>query len=254
MAAQEDASPWDTPVATSARDDPLPGRAYFSQLGIVRRKPARGDAPPCLSKSCSDKIALKQGTSLLSALTSLLVAPTGVYLSSLILPASQYSAVACQRSFTLRGRMQPLAERRWDGGYALCPVVVQTTEVVFAYSRRTVMQGSSQIAASNMAVAWTWHGPEQGESMVGGVLQGVKQFAIKGASLTSRRRMWQLAKEVSGLLPSEQALQDAFQVENYGAFKEGPWLQPRKHAKEELRKQALAGWIRNTGDEDFTIT
>ncbi|KAH6854933.1 adenosine deaminase/editase [Chaetomium sp. MPI-CAGE-AT-0009] len=77
----------------------LLGRGYFSHLGIVRRKPSRGDAPPSHSKSCSDKLALKQCTSLLSSLASLFVSPRGAYLASLVLPASQFSAAGCTRCF-----------------------------------------------------------------------------------------------------------------------------------------------------------
>lgn len=126
MAAQEDDSPWQLPCSTSADKQPnpleaetaLPGRAYFSQLGIVRRKPARGDAPPTLSKSCSDKIALKQCTSLLSSLASLLVHPANAYIDTLVLPESQYSAVACERAFSGTGRMKSLVGKQWNEGYA----------------------------------------------------------------------------------------------------------------------------------------
>ena len=110
MAAQDDASPWPTPdyapASAASSDATLPGRAYFSQLGIVRRKPARGDAPPTLSKSCSDKIALKQSTSLLSSLAALLVDPKGAYIDTLVLPLSQYSSTACERAFAASGRME----------------------------------------------------------------------------------------------------------------------------------------------------
>ena len=44
----------------------LQGRGHFSLLGHVRRKPARGDAEASLSKSCTDKLAVKQLTSILS--------------------------------------------------------------------------------------------------------------------------------------------------------------------------------------------
>src|SRR4051812_32307037 len=83
MDAQEDATPWTSPPPTGTRlensgessaGDPtaLRGRSHFSLLGAVRLKPSRPDAPPTISKSCTDKLALKQCTSLLSSLTSLL--------------------------------------------------------------------------------------------------------------------------------------------------------------------------------------
>lgn len=125
MAAQEDATPWEvpqqqTPSTTSEGDETpaaemlLDGRAHFSLLGIVRRKPSRMDAESTRSKSCSDKLALRQVSSLLSCETSRLVAPTkNAYLAGLILPEDEISQVACDRSFGDNGRMQALAGRSW---------------------------------------------------------------------------------------------------------------------------------------------
>lgn len=115
MAAQEDATPWEV-----RRPDPeigdglLDGRAHFSLLGVVRRKPSRMDAESTRSKSCSDKLALRQVSSLLSWETSTLVAPTeNAYLAGLILPEDEISRVACDRSFGETGRMQALVGRTW---------------------------------------------------------------------------------------------------------------------------------------------
>ncbi|RYP71600.1 hypothetical protein DL771_004726 [Monosporascus sp. 5C6A] len=201
MAAQADASPWDVPSlpsspfppppspspsnsTTPAEAEPttLPGRAYFSLLGAVRRKPARGDAPPTLSKSCSDKLALRQCASLLSGLAALLVSPENAYVRCLVLPEAAYSAGGCRRAFSAttldeekgngegeggngvevrearakaeEGRMRPLYGRRWGGGYAFRPFEVRTTGLEFAFSRREVSR-SEKTAASNLAVAWT---------------------------------------------------------------------------------------------------
>src|SRR3569833_3442549 len=203
MASQEDASPWALPSSSSSdASASLPGRAYFSQLGVVRRKPARGDAPPTASKSCSDKLALKQCTSLLSSVASLLVSPRGVYLSTLVLRSRQHSETACQRAFS--GRMADVAAGRttWGGGYGFSPlgVVSTTTGREFAFSRRSVAAraGAGTVTASNLAAACV---PRCGldEGLLGGVLQGRKAFDIRGASVLSRRRMWGLAVEVAGL-------------------------------------------------------
>lgn len=125
MAAQEDATPWEV----LHKEGPLPktqdaevlgtetlldGRAHFSLLGVVRRKPARMDAESTRSKSCSDKLALRQVSSLLSCETCRLVAPTeNAYLAGLILPEDEISQVGCNRSFGENGRMQALGERYW---------------------------------------------------------------------------------------------------------------------------------------------
>lgn len=206
MAAQEDASPWEIPPpatvsiqSSSAAETPLPGRAYFSRLGIVRRKPSRADAPPTASKSCSDKLALKQCTSLLSAVTSLLVEPC--YLDSLVLPASRYSSAACHRAFSREGRMGAAlaAAAAWSGGYAFHPFAVETTDHVFEWSREAVRTRARRgISASSVAAAWSASGVE--ESIIGGVLQGRKPFQEKGASRMSRRHLWKAASKLADLM------------------------------------------------------
>ncbi|KAK8061245.1 hypothetical protein PG994_007611 [Apiospora phragmitis] len=208
----------------------LPGRTYFQHLGIVRRKPARGDAPATLSKSCSDKLALRQCTSLLSSTASLLVSPTHAYLSTLILPASQYSATGCERAFSGRGRMAAVKEKidQQHGGYRFAPFRVDTTDLEFAFSRRgvtnrlaregaaaaaAVAAAADKIAASNLAVAWTASGLE--EASLGGTLQGRKLFDPRGASFASRRKMWVLAVEIASMLGAGLVgIQKTLEVQN----------------------------------------
>lgn len=125
MAAQDDATPWEvvretnhTPTAQEGpafvEDHLLDGRAHFSLLGVVRRKPARTDAESTRSKSCSDKLALKQVSSLLSWQTSRLVAPTqNAYLAGLVLPEDEISQIACERAFGENGRMKALGGQTW---------------------------------------------------------------------------------------------------------------------------------------------
>ncbi|KAJ5746394.1 hypothetical protein N7520_011576 [Penicillium odoratum] len=128
MAAQEDATPWEvvreTHHTSGAQEGPatmenslLDGRAHFSLLGVVRRKPARTDAESTRSKSCSDKLALKQVSSLISWQTSQLVAPTqNAYLAGLVLPEDEISQIACDRAFGENGRMKALRGRSWPSG------------------------------------------------------------------------------------------------------------------------------------------
>ena len=292
MAAQDDPSPWElpTPVPTTNQQEqgsvepPSPpaeqrpqqetllGRGYFSQLGVVRRKPARGDAPPTLSKSCSDKIALKQCTSLLSSLTSLLVSPQNAYITTLILPESQYSPTACSRCFSAsaspspskeveapRRRMTSLSNKSWGGGYSFVPFSIEPTSLEFSFSKRSVSARSEKTSASNLAVAWTRNGLE--ESLIGGVLQGRKQFDLGGASLVSRRRMWSLARELvvaaAGNGTDELSLclgQELAGNMRYDEVKEETGLlEVRRRVKEEARKEALKGWVRNSGDGAFCL-
>ncbi|PLB42004.1 tRNA-specific adenosine deaminase [Aspergillus candidus] len=128
MAAQDDPTPWATPDIdanahlSSDINDPeskpeptlLDGRAHFSRLGVVRRKPSRADAVATKSKSCSDKLALRQVSSLLSCGSSLLVAATqNVYLEGIVLPDEEISREGCDRAFGDGGRMGPLKGRVW---------------------------------------------------------------------------------------------------------------------------------------------
>ncbi|KAL4995079.1 hypothetical protein BDV10DRAFT_203320 [Aspergillus recurvatus] len=124
MAAQDDPTPWALPNTASTSNlttDPLDttllsGRGHFSQLGIVRRKPARADAESTKSKSCSDKIALRQVTSLLSYESSLLVAVTAnAYIKGLVMPEEEISKSGCERCFGggENGRMKDLNGRVW---------------------------------------------------------------------------------------------------------------------------------------------
>ncbi|KKK22994.1 hypothetical protein AOCH_000989 [Aspergillus ochraceoroseus] len=136
MAAQEDPTPWTTssssttnPHPKSHPPDSLDGRAHFSNLGIVRRKPSRADAQATKSKSCSDKLALRQVSSLLGYEAGLLVAPTrNAYISGLVLPEEEITRVGCERAFGERGRMKDLGGRSWS------------------YSRSTTMSGGTRAA------------------------------------------------------------------------------------------------------------
>ncbi|KAJ2996047.1 hypothetical protein NUW58_g1098 [Xylaria curta] len=326
MASQADATPWAVPgiplqgkysspdsiVPTPAPLEPntvLPGRAYFSRLGIVRRKPSRGDAPPTLSKSCSDKLSLHQCTSLLSSLTSLLVSPDHAYISTLILPVSQYSASGCRRAFsdghgTVEGkneeaRMASLAaqnrSQNRNSGYAFHPFDVRTTGLEFVFSRRSAALRLSSSPSSlsspmeldvgsgpnikiipcNLSLAVTASSRE--ETTLNGVLQGHKasEAHVRGASFTSRRRMWSLAAEVVGLIGNDVSnirhIGRALGVTSpnssstsiseiplttkrtYGDVKNSPTLAPRRRAKDAARQLALKGWVRNLGDEDFML-
>ncbi|KAK4102972.1 hypothetical protein N658DRAFT_423017 [Parathielavia hyrcaniae] len=285
---QRQPEPQSTPTTTPL----LLGRAFFSHLGIVRRKPARADAPPTHSKSCSDKLALKQCASLLSSPACLLVSPQHCYLSTLVLPASQYSAAACRRCFSAGsqfdananadtnhsdggssgggsygggggggggGRMAAVRGRVWEGtGYEFVPFRVEVTGLEFEFSRRGICGSAGdgggdiiKVVASNLAVAWTADG-EVDEGLIGGVLQGRKAFDLRGASLTSRRRMWAAAVEVAGLL-GDEGMAKELEKGTYDGLKEGELLAARTRIKEEVRTEVLKGWLRNCGDGGFTL-
>jgi tRNA-specific adenosine deaminase 1 len=275
MDAQEDATPWTTapptaspstalptalPTASSSTTPPSPlpptaqalrGRSNFSLLGAVRCKPSRPDAPPTLSKSCTDKLALKQATSLLSSLTSTLISPHNAYLHSLVLPCSQFVPSACTRAFSRTGRLQALDDKtiqRWKGGYRWHPFQVKTTAREFQWSRRTISPGH-QAVASNLSAAWT---PSWQETLIGGVLQGRKQLDPRGASSICRVSLWKTAVQLAGAVGAPM-LVEALSGTSYKACKDAQLLQHRRRVKHDMQHQGLDGWIENTGDEDFSL-
>jgi tRNA-specific adenosine deaminase 1 len=148
--------------------------------------------------------------------------------------------------------MAPLRERNWESGYAFHPFAIGTTEREFRFSRRGPDEGRGlgpKLVPSNLAVAWTPHGEE---TLIGGVLQGRKQFDPRGASMLCRKRMWRLAAEVAAIL-AIPALKEALSVENYGLVKGIGLLEARRRIKEEVRGEALMGWVGNEGDEDWRV-
>ena len=274
MAAQDDASPWKAPTATEiavtatgseeipTSEPLLSGRGYFSRLGTVRRKPGRGDAPPTLSKSCSDKMALRQCTSILGGLATPFVSPESCYLKSVVLPATQYSETGCRRCFSADvdadtgaeiGRMAPATGRKWPGGYAYIPLNVQTTDLEFPFSKRSVGSADSSSASSNLSVAWTQNGIN--ECLVNGVMRGRKAFDPAGASVVSRRQMWRLARQVAFEVEveGEEELKEAFNSKTYALLKSSSLFAARKRVKEDVQTLALRGWIANGGDEDWGL-
>ena len=206
---------------------------------------ARADSPQTLSKSCSDKIALKQCTSLLSSLTSLFVSPTNAYLKSLILPRSQYNQAACKRAFGPEGRMKPLSDKTWNAGYAFHAFDVLTTDKEFTFSRRSV---SSPAAGSNLSAVYT---PWVQEFLINGVLQGRKQTDSRGGSALCNVRMWKAASKVVPWTKTPETL-IMVQMPTYRELKEAEILAARRQVKEEARTEALKGWIRNV-DDDFGV-
>lgn len=248
MAEQEDATPW-----SSSPDDGMLGRGHFDQLGIVRRKPSRPDAPICWSKSCSDKISLKQCTGLLSGLGSLIVrTDERCYLTTLVLPETQCIPKAVERAFGREGRMADVVGwQEREGGFALRPFEVKTTEREFAFSKHAVESvGAGGLVSSNLSALYT---PRRQEVLINGVLQGRKQIDPKGASCVSRRRMWEGVLEVAAManLPALESVSS--KERKYGDLKEHQMLEGRERVKRVVREKSLKEWKRNDGDEDWSL-
>jgi tRNA-specific adenosine deaminase 1 len=261
MADQPNAVPWEVPSAEIKPGTPttpddgeyLPGRAYFSRLGVVRRKPARGDAEPTFSKSCSDKLALKQCTSLLGALTSLYVDVSGAYIDTLVISRPRYSETGCDRAFGAHGRMAPVKGAQWPRGYSFKPFKVETTDEEFFFSKTSVLQRSDKIAASNLATLWSHSGLV--ETILAGVIRGRRPFDIRGASCVSRLQIWATAEALARHLAGDDV--DEVELVKYATYKqvkEGQFLAARRQVKAETRSTALAGWITDDRDSEFAIS
>lgn len=257
MAEQADDTAWTSQLPTrvdGTGSTAMLGRGYFDQLGIVRRKPARPDAPVTLSKSCSDKLAMKQCTGLLSATATKLIWPANVYLSTLVLPEARYVPKAVERAFGRAGRMKGVTENgaaldNWRRrGYDFKPFEVETTMREFQYSRRT----GDQIAAipSNISALAT---PLQQEILINGVLQGRKQFDPKGASCVSRRSMWRDVVDVLSVAEQTALKEEEAGGTTYGDMKMSRQLEGREKVKRQIRELHLRGWQRNFGDEDWML-
>ncbi|KAI4630695.1 hypothetical protein J4E80_001633 [Alternaria sp. BMP 0032] len=260
MAAQEDATPWTSapPTLSTASDAvdqvetlALRGRSNFSLLGIVRAKPSRPDAPPTLSKSCTDKLAVKQATSLLSSTSSLLISPRNAYLETLVLPDSQYVPQACERAFSSSGRLKSLDPKHtteWKGGYRFQSFNILPTNRKFTWSRRA-LSATEKAVPSNLSAVWT---PGWQETLIGGVLQGRKQLDPRGASRICRKGLWMEAVRLAGLLGGAVTATEALRKKKYADLKKSEGLEERIKVKDDIRK-ALKGWVRNTGDDHFSL-
>jgi len=198
---------------------------------------ARGDSLPTLSKSCSDKLALKQCTSLLDSNTITLISPEHAYLKTMILPQTQYFETSFSRAFKPEGRMKPTVEKAWPGGFSYHPFDVRTTVVDFEFSRRHLSSLKAQLRGSNISAVWT---PSVQETLINGVLQGRRQDDPKGASAVSRKRMWDLASCVSNQLNEHSpsaVVRSASKT-----------IAQRRLVKHEVTTMALKGWARNCQD------
>ncbi|MCJ1284225.1 hypothetical protein MMC26_003556 [Xylographa opegraphella] len=246
MSAQPDATPWQQIVLNDSKKSipALNGRGFFSELGTVRRKPSRPDSQPTLSKSCSDKLALKQCTSILSSPASLLICPENAFLDTLILPESEFVASACYRAFGPAGRMRPVANNVWSGGYLYRPFNISTTKRKFEHSRHRAELQPVHPKPSNISVLWT---ERLQETLINGVLQGRKQTDLKGGSAVCRLKISRLVSETLTLLAISMVVEGLRNL-TYADLKQASVLEERRKVKQQVTEAALVGWIPNVED------
>ena len=257
----EEARPWTDVPHTSDKNAPRPllGRGYFSQLGAVRRKPSRGDAEATMSKSCTDKLAMKQFTSLLSFPADTFIAQTAnCFVSWFVVYEDRYIHAAHERSFGKKGRLQTMENeaRRFN----VC--ILPSSCPRFEFEKESTEIPSK---ASNVSALWirgSGHASDDTiEVLLNGVKQGFKQFENREGkqSAICRKQMWSSGVRVAALLAStHQRLSTGpgpgqEPVHSYRDAKGDVTRLAKRHLKARVA-QILTGWARNTGDEEWSLT
>ena len=265
MSDLPDVEPWANPVCVTN----LHGRGYFSNLGVVRRKPARGDAEATMSKSCTDKLTLKQTLSLLSFHSALLIAPTSnAYLSTLVLPHKKHSRTASARAFGHAGRLSGLHAQDLVGAFRYRPFETKSLSPDFSSFAFSKPGPGEDFKKTGNVSALHIHEQIKGhcavnEALVGGVKQGFKQLTNdnRKASCVSRRKLCELTKAIiiqlaerRNDIPGDvlQALENTAAAETYGSFKASILGRSRGNAKA-LVTQLLGNWTKNDDEEDWVI-
>lgn len=145
--------------------------------------------------------------------------------------------------------MKHVANRSWSGGHTFRPFQVKPTDRNFSYSRRTIAFPSEVARGSNVSAVYH---PRLHETLINGVLQGRKQFDVRGGSALCNARMWRVVVEVAVAVAGSSLPEKMF-FGRYQQLKESDALEHRREVKKEVRLEALRGWIRNEGD-DFELT
>lgn len=112
-----------------------------------------------------------------------------------------------------------------------------------------MVRGAEKAVPSNMSAVWT---PGWQETLIGGVLQGRKQFDVRGASLVCKMGLWRAAVNVAALV-GVPLLVETMGKRSYRDVKEAELLAARRRVKEDVRREGLPGWVKNTGDDEFDL-
>ncbi|KAJ4512483.1 hypothetical protein HRR83_006999 [Exophiala dermatitidis] len=268
-----EAAPW--PVEEDATTI-LQGRGHFSLLGHVRRKPARADAEPSLSKSCTDKLALKQFTSLISFPADHLVQRTeNAFIRSVIVYSDQFNYDGYARAFSRSGRLCKLEHL----GQFFTVEALNPDFPRFPFSKSDAKQelrSGSKSKASNISALFI-RSSQRGhkdvlEILVNGVKQGYKQWDERQgkASVVSRKRLWQYALEIANTVHSPKnpsgrddrramndeewhlSLERSLGQATYGAAK-STTSRSTYIERKQLVTDFLGNWSKNQGDDGWSL-
>lgn len=299
-----DNEPWGLPTTqpiSLTSSESLPptvqhGHANFhpTLLSSVRTKPSRPDAPPTLSKSCSDKIALSQFTGVLRFPADLFIQP--VFIDSIVVPYSVYHEDGWKRAFSADGRLEGCLPR--TPGKFFTVNLLEDEHVSFEFSRTgesaknagrdsksrkvsnvsTLYVGSSSFIRERHSIGdkvitrdhakYSQQGEMVIEALINGVKQGFRQDVLHPGkeSAVCRRRMWELGKEVANLLQTVDLgrinLMDQETAQKIGETlgKKTYDEAKRSDSRNERRrikkqiKDTLGGWPPNQGDEEWSLS
>jgi tRNA-specific adenosine deaminase 1 len=154
--------------------------------------------------------------------------------------------------------MKDLQDKDWGNGYTFRPFEFKTTSKEFAHRRRQPLATGEKIIPSNISASYI-HNPRSPttpsmslETLIGGILQGRKTNDIRGASKVCKKRTWKLAIEIATMVAVFR-IQRALTAGTYGEVKDNEILKGRRRVKEDVRCNALQGWVRNLGDDGFGV-
>ena len=252
--------PMDPKGLTDATGPKLLGRGYFSQLGAVRRKPSRGDAEATMSKSCSDKLAVKQFTGLLSFPADIFIERTpNSFLQSLVVYSDQYDHTGYERAFGPKFRLFALDRE----AQFFKTSILAASFPRFSFEKNS---GRNSSKASNISALWILGSDDcthdTPEVILKGVKQGFKQFEERPGkeSAVCRKRMWSRGLEIEKLVLSASDYSSSYTWPDASWLPIGTYTDSKAHparaAKTELKRavtEKLRGWALNTGDEGWSL-
>lgn len=221
---------WEEPPSKKTKIQQLGlhrGRESFDVLGVVRTKPGRADSKVTLSKSCSDKLCLRQETGVLNSINSAFVEP--VYLDFIALPEAKFQQADFDRCF---GRIDP------KNGVSLQPLLYTEDPYTFHKLESAVPSPLSLVLCPPLKIS---------QALLNGAKNGgfIKNKPPKphGASIICNQKLIQKA----GPLLQEIKSPNGELPKSYSSLKDS---NPQKDLKNRLH--SLLGWTTTTPD-DFAL-
>lgn len=270
-AAGRDITPW--PTTTTVQDasvPPLPpGRGCFSNLGALRRKPARADAEISMSKSCTDKLMLKQFAGLLGFPANLFIEPSSeTFLKRMVVYEDRWNKKGYSRAFGADGRLTgiaPTIQQEYPHRIRFFEVETLPSDFRrFEFEKAAEGSDGNKSRASNISALWV-AGSEVSagvvEVILNGVKQGFKQFddRERKGSVVCRRNMAQEGLKIA------TRLKERFDYIGYtSATTEGASIcyseLKSQHARsgtallKEKVLDGLGGWPRKDHEDNFDVS